>query len=330
MRQFAIHGFAAVAIICALLFAAGCSGPSGKPAVDADLGQPVELALKFAPADSTTYKVVLESGRSVQWEGASPKPGKFQGGRTSNRMEMTFSQQIESVGDQGNAVAKITIKGLKYVVMIKDKVALDFDSSREADRDKPLNSLIGQSYTIEMTPSGQVSKIIDNSDALAAVSSDKTASVLISADAIKQRHTISGLPAAGENQLRTGQEWSNVKSVSFDMMGTKSFERIYTLKEIEQLPGRRVAVVEMEAFPSAAKAKELHKEQSAGLFSQMSDNTQEYGGRLKLDLTEGKVTEYSERMGVEWLFVDPDPENGKPPAALRIGATRLFSIERAE
>ena len=67
MKQFGICGFAAAAVTCILLFAAGCSGPSGKPAVDTQPDQPAELALKFVPADTTTYKVVLEAGKSVRW-----------------------------------------------------------------------------------------------------------------------------------------------------------------------------------------------------------------------------------------------------------------------
>lgn len=342
MKQIGIHGVAATAVVWALFFAAGCRESSDKAAeievepqktIETEIKpqqqeQTAELALKFVSADSTTYKVALETGKSVQWESQAPGPKGFQGGHTSNKMEMTFMQQIESVEGQGNAVAKITVKGLKYVATIKNNVVLDFDSSREADRSNPLNNLIGQSYTIEITPSGQVSKVIDASDALAAAAGDKTAVALLSTDAIKERHTVPALPAAGEHRLRTGDSWSNVTSVSFDMMGSKSYERVYTLGEIDGAAGHKIALVKMEAVPSAENAREAHKEQATDFFSKMFDNTEDYAGRLKLDLTEGKVAEYSEKLVVQWLIVDPNPKKDAPPAALNMAATRLFSIER--
>jgi len=248
----------------------------------------------------------------------------------SSTETMTFSQQIESVDDQGTAVAKITIKELKYVATIKDRIVLDFDSSRETDHGSPLNNLIGRSYAIELTTSGQVSRIVDASDSLAAASADKTAVALLSDDAIRQRHTVAALPAAGENRLHAGENWSNLKSVSFDMMGAKSYERIYTLKEVRNTGDGRVAIAEMEAVPSVANARESHKEPATDAFSKMFDNTGSYTGELKLNLTEGKVVESREELLVEWFIVDPNPKEGQPPAALKMAATRLFGIAKVD
>ena len=344
MKQIAVHGFVVTALVYTLLFASGCTEPSDKAAavkvepqktVETEVrieepGRPAELALKFVPADSTTYKVALEAGKSVKWEGQTPSPKGFKGGHTSNKMEMTFSQQIESVEDQGNAVAKITIKELKYVTTVKNNVVLDFDSSRENDHGHALNNLIGQSYKIEITPSGRVLEVIGTSDALAAAAGDKTAVALLSADAIKRRHAVPALPAPGENQLRAGENWSNIKNVSFDMMGSKSFERVYTLKEVQDAGNRRIAVAEMEAVPSVENVRDLRKEQTTDFFSQMFDNTEDYTGELKLDLTEGKIARYREELVVEWLIVNPNPKKDEPPAALKMGAARLFSIEKID
>ncbi len=352
MKQVGFFSF----IMCVVLFAAGCTEHSGEPvnteaeiektaesrvetqeAAEAEVeeqGPSVRLALKFSPADLTTYKVVMETDKSVQWEGDATKPTGFKGGHTGNKMEMTFAQQIQSVDDQGNATARITIKALKYQVTIKNNVALDFDSLREEDRSSPLSKLIGQSYTIEITPSGEVSMVADTSEALAAVKGDsaanKVAVGLLSADAIKEQHTIRALPAAGENQLRKGGKWSSMKKVSFDLMGMKSYEKVYTLKEIMNMDNRRIVVATMEAHPSAEDAKQLHKEQTAESFSKMFDNTETYTGELKLDLAEGKVEECREELLVEWFIVNPSPKDDEPPAALRMAATRLYSIEKVD
>lgn len=329
MKQIVIYSLSLSVAAGTFLFVGGCPAPTRrKPVVVDQRDESVKLALKFTPGDSTTYKVALETGKSVEWEGQAPRPKGFQGGHTSNEMAMTFSQEIQSVEDQGNAVAKIAIEGLKYVTTIKDNVVLDFDSSRNSDKTHPLNNLIGQSYTIEITSSGEITRIIDTSDALAAASGDKTAAALLSAEAIKQRHSIPALPATGENQLRPGDNWSSIKSVSFDMMGAKSFERIYTLNRIEDAAGHRIALVKMEAVPSVESAKESHKEQTPDLFSKMFDNTQDYTGELKLDLTEGKVSEYGENLVVRWLIVDPNPKKDELPSALKMIATRSFSMEK--
>ncbi len=350
MKQIRIFGFAASFVLCVLLLAAGCTRHAEesvqtkvepqKTATTAkvepeELETAVTLALKFTPADSTTYKVITDTDNSVTWESAdSEKPKGFTGGHTGRKIEITFTQQIQSTDDKGNAVAKITIKQLKYLAKVKSDIRMDFDSSRQQDRQNPLSKLIGQSYTIEITASGQVSKLIDANDARAAVKGDssasKTAVNLLSLEAITQRHMVPALPASDKNQLHTGEDWSSIKSFSFSMMGSKSYEKIYTLKEIKDADNRRIAIARMEAFPSVEYAKKLHKEQTASFFASMSDNTETYTGQLKLDVTEGKIEEYSENLVTEWLIVDPNPKEGERPAALKMTAVRSFSIEKID
>lgn len=338
-RQVKICGFIASVAACVLILIAGCTNlaeETAKTKIEPEEQKPiVKLALKFTPQDSTTYRVIMEAQKSGEWMGALPsKPSAFKGGHTGNRIEMTFNQQIQSTDDEGNAVAKITIKALKYLATVRDNPVQDFDSSKEEDRDSPLSKLIGQSYTIEITASGQVSKVIDTSGAQAAVgdsAAGNTATTLISDNAIKERHTIPALPAADKSQLRTGDNWSSIETFSFDMMGSKSYEKIYTLKEIKDTDGRRVAIAEMKAVPSSEMAEQLHKEQATSFFSKMFDNTETYTGQLKLDLASGKVEKCIEELKSEWLAVDPSAGQGKEkPDALRLTAVRLYSIERID
>jgi len=347
MRQSKVLGFAANIVLCVLLLTAGCTEHAGEPAqtkiepqkttpaeVESD-EQTVKLALKFAPDDSTTYKVTTDNDNSVIWEGAGPdKPKGFTGGHTGRKIEFTFTQQIQSTDDKGNAVAKITIKQLKYLAKVKNDITMDFDSSKQEDRQNPLSKLIGQSYTVEITSSGQVLKLIDANDARAAVkgdsSADRTAASLLSLRAIMERHTIPALPSSDKNQILTGENWSSIKNFSFSMMGAKAYEKIYTLEEIKDTGSRRIAIARMEAVPSAENARELHKEQSASFFANMSDNKETYTGQLKLDLTGGKVEEYRENLTTEWFIVDPSPKENTQPAALKMTAIRSYSIEKID
>ena len=297
----------------------------------------VTLTLKFTPDDVTTYKVATQALKSVLWEGPMPsKPSAFQGGHTSNDIEMTFTQQIQSVDDNGNATARITIKQLRYAAKVRDSVVLDFDSSSQQGQDSPLAKLIGQSYTIEITPSGQVSKVVDVSEVQAAVKGNtkahRTAMNLISADVIEQRHTIPALPPSERNQVSVGESWNNLKTFNFGMMGSKTYERVYELEEIKDPDGERIAITEMNAVPSSEGAAELHKDQPGGFLSKLFDNTEEYSGQLKLDLTAGKVDNYVEKLRSEWLAVDPESaqDDDKAPAALRMTAVRAHQIERID
>jgi len=347
-----------VIVICSMLLTAGCAREAKetakpqikpeeeKPKVVAEEAKPevkpgkekpaVELALKFVAGDSTTYKSTIQAQRSIRWEGPLPNEGAFKGGQTSSSVEITFARQIQSVEDNGNAVAKITIEALKYLSIIKDNPALDFDSSRAKDQSHFLAKLIGQSYTIEITPAGQVSKVIDVSQAQAALrgvsSADKTALALLSPDAIKERHTIPAMPAADKKRLRTGDNWNGLKTFSFGLMGSKSYERIYTLKEVKQAGSRRVAVVEMKAAPTTEMAEQLHQQQTVSSFSKMFDNTETFTGQLQLDLNTGKVGNCFEKLESEWIAVEPmaGQQTDKEPAVLKMTAVRLYRLEKTD
>ena len=339
MRRSTILIFTANIFLCILFVMAGCTKPSEKSARTKvkfeEQKQTVKLALKFVPNDSTTYKVIKDADNSLTWESPDAnKPKGFTGGHTGSKSEITFTQQIQSVDDEGNAVAKITIKQLRYLRTVKNEVTIDFDSSRQQDQQEPLSKLIGLSYTMEMTESGEVSKIIDANDARAAVigseTADKMAASFLSDEAIMERHEIPALPEKDKNQLRAGNDWSLIKSFFFTMMGTKTYEKIFTLKEVEDVDNHRIAIAQMQAVPSAERARELNEEQSASFFANMSDNTETYTGELKLDLTNGKIEEYREKLNTEWLIVDPNPKEGELPAALKIGAVRSYSIEKID
>ena len=361
MSQARICGFAACAVICVLLLTAGCGDSTRETAttkikpqdtpqtwvepeetteaeVEPEEQKPtVKLALKFTPEDLTAYKVTTETEQSVIWEGPETnRPKSFIGGHSGNRIEMTFTRRIQSVDDQGKAVAEITIKGLKYLSKVRDNIVLDFDNSREKDQNNPLGKLIGQSYTIEITASGQVSNVIDVSSARTTVegsaSANQRAAQLLSTKVINEQHSIPALPGSQKNQLQTGENWSNIKTFSFGPLGSKSYEKIYELKEIKDADERRTAIVEMSVVPSSEKAMEMHKEQAIGFFSQMFDNPVEiYTGQLKFNLTAGKIEQYFEEYRSEWVAVDQfTSKENKEPDTLRMGAIRLYRFERID
>lgn len=311
-RQTNFYDFIAIAVTCSLFLIAGCAQTSN-------------LTLKFAPQDLTTYKVTTQSEMSLKFEGPTLDKNEFKDSRNQNIIEMTFTQQVLNTDDKGNAVVEVTIKELKCLSIYRDKTTLDFDSAREKDRDDPLGKLVGQSYTIEMTPSGQVSKVIDANDARAAVSGNRPAA-LLSAKVIKERHTVTALPATHKEKLRIGDNWSSVKIFPFPIIGSRAYDRIYTLKQIKTTKGRKFAIIEMNAIPSAEMAKQLHTD------SELFDNTEIYTGELKLDLTNGKVEKYCEELQSEWVILDPSVTvtDDEEASAVKMGAIRSYCIEKID
>jgi hypothetical protein len=308
-----------------------------KPKVVVEEGPPIELALKYTPNDSTTYKYTAEAKRGIKWEGPLSKESAFQGGTTSSRIEMTFTQQIQSTDEKGNAVAKITIKSLKHLSIIRDNPAMDFDSSREKDKDNALMKLIGQSYTIEITPAGRATRVIDANQAQAAVKgatpTTKTAVAMLTTQAITERHSIPAMPAEEKNKLRKGENWTSLKSFSFGLMGSKNYQRIYTLKDVTEEDHRRIALVEMKANPTSEMAQKMHKEKAIGDFSKMFENTETYKGRLEVDLNAGKIEKCIETLESEWIAVEPmvgQKDENKEPAVLTMTANRLYSLEKID
>ena len=102
----------ASAVICLLLLITGCAPHAekiAKPEPEPQMPEAVTLALKFTPQDSTTYRLTTEKQQTLKFEGSLTANADFKGGHNSNKMEMTFTQQIQSIDDSGNAVAKITI-----------------------------------------------------------------------------------------------------------------------------------------------------------------------------------------------------------------------------
>jgi hypothetical protein len=272
------------------------------------------------------YRVIMEGQRKVKWEGAVPDKPSFQDGENISKAEMTFTQKIQSVTASGNTVALITIDRLKYVSSIKETKILDFDSSRPEDANAPMAKLIGQSYTIEITPSGEVAKVIDVNSALAAVKGDspaqRTAMRLLEPEVIKERHGTACLPA-DKTQLKVGDSWKNVKTFSFGWMGPVAYERIY---KIESIVDHKAAAT-MEAVPAAEP-----NNQSSNRIAKGFDHKGRYWGQLQFDTADGQILRYSETLEEEWLAAKPSEEQGREeePTALTMSASRFYSIEKIE
>jgi hypothetical protein len=319
-----------------MLMGGGCaSGDRPAPTVSTqpqadESKSAVDLTLRLTPKATAIYRATVEQEKSVAWQGAeSTKPAGFEDGRTDNRIEMTFEQEVQSVDATGDAVVRITIQALKYSNHIHNRLVADFDSAKPASQSNPLVKLIGQSYTIKLSRRGEVLEIVDAAQARSVIPADSpaysVAQRLLSDDGIRDRHMLPPLAALTGEQVRPGQSWTSVKSFSFSMMGSKSFERVYTLRKVSRGDDGPVAVVEMEAIPAAGQTP---GSQAATPLVASLDTTSDYDGRFVLELANGRVREYSEQMRTEWLMLSPEAAQGKAdPSAVKMRANWLWRLE---
>ena len=269
----------------------------------------VVLKLKFTPGDSTVYKLTEETERTLDLK----IDGNSESNKTKKTIEITFRQEIESVDRKGNASAKITIEKLKYSSVSRNKVGIDFDSSRKKDLLEPMAKLIGQSYSIMISPKGEVVKVIEADKIREITKSAKVSKVhkypsksnttgkteyeyrvvessftdnkaltwfIGHDDFIKELHESLLLP--GNQKLKIGKSWDATKKLSIP---PDSSEKIYILQKVENENNHQVAIAEMNNVNPPNNG-----------IGEMPPLTKKVSlkGYLKIDLDEGKIIKFKE------------------------------------
>ncbi|MEN8126747.1 MAG: DUF6263 family protein [Planctomycetota bacterium] len=297
-----------------VLFLSGC-GPSAN------------LSLKFSPEDTTTYKATTEVIKDYRFE--QPNLNKLREEQTRTLIGMEFAQTIQSVDENGNATAQITVKQLKVDITNKNESQLSFDSQNGKDKNAPMAKLLGQSYTIEITPAGQV-KALDTKDALAAVTSvyeKKIAKGILAPKAIADRHGIAALPKDEARKLSVKSSWSEVVPSPKGLLAPKSYEKTYTLTKIKN----NIATVQMAAGESAEPVKgDSQTSAGMGMFAKMFDNKDDYTGSMQIDLGTGQVLKSEETL-ISSYVAQEMPESGDPekgPDTLTMRFTNRIQLEK--
>ena len=326
-----------VGVFC-VIFAWGCAPQAGlepgKKTAKFPRPGSIKAALKPVAGQQNSYKVTTYARRNIKWQGSVPKKEAFEESSTEEQVEIGLTQHIQSVDPNGKAVAKVTIDSLKYLSVVKNRTNIDFDSSRQSDANSPLAKLIGQSYTIAFGPDNYVSSVLDLTQAQSLVSgrtaADRAGQNILSAEAIMERQMALMLPQTGEEYLKPKDKWSRVKTFSFGMMGAKSYEKIYTLKETRTADGHQIAVIDMNAIPTSETEQGYSSPQAKTDFPKMFDTNDTYTGDGVVDLTAGCIVGYRENLQASWITAFPPDAKSDPnePVVLRMTATRNYSLEK--
>ena len=343
--------------ICCIVIVCGCAQQGGKPSVEPKKqiheavktapqqavrpeakpkSTAVKIELKPTPGEQTSYKITTDASRSIKWQGPVPANSAFEETSNEERVEMAVTQRVQSVDTDGRVIVKVTIDGLKCLSIVKNKPVVDFDSTRPSDSNVSLARLTGQSYTLEVEPNNQVSSVLDLNSITTELSghtvADRVGRNMFSPESIKERHSTLLLPQSGGERLKPGDKWSRIKTISFGLMGIKSYEKVYTLKSIPDAAGHKVVVVDMNAIPTSEIEEKYREQQSGTDFLKMFDTSETYTGTGDIDLTAGRINNYRENLQASWVAALP-PKAGaaadsNEPVVLRMTASRVYNLEK--
>lgn len=302
-----------------LVLATGC-GPSAN------------LSLQFSPQSSESYEIVTEATKDFRFE--QPTAEKLREEQTTTVIRMGFTQTITDVDNKGVATADVMIDSLSVHMTNKNEERLSFDSDKEADRSNPLYRLIGQRYTVQISPEGKVVGF-ESSAARRAVTGGfeaRLAERLVNEEGIRERHEIPALWGFGDS-ANLKQSWSQMVPSPPGLLAPKNYQKVYTLTGIETRDGQKVAVVEMNATESAeAVAAQTASAAGMGVFAKMFDSQDDYTGRLLLNVETGKVLEYNEALVATYLAheMPPNAPAEKGPDTLTMRFTNRIFIKKVQ
>jgi hypothetical protein len=291
-----------------------------------------EMKLTPAAKSVTTYKVVTGSSKDYQF--IQPSINKTKERHTGGDVVMVFTQEIESVDSQGNAVANITIKQLRHTSTDSQGKEVVFDSENESDKTSPLAKLVGASYKIKFSPKGSV-EVVDAAAARAIVkggADEKMAARILSDEEIARRHQVMAFLDA-KGTYKKGDKWSSLSASPAGMLRSKTFEKVYTLTDIKNENGQIIATIEMNAVPSSKRVEgTAEKDGGMGMFANMFDEKDEYTGKMLVNLTTGQIKTYHETLKAQWLAAESSEEqkSDKGPDQLTMGFTYKYSIEKVD
>jgi len=316
-------------LVSALVVITGCTPSEKKAVVKAPEAPTVDLALKFADGQTAVYKVGMETWRTAKFEGPElSKEPKLKSGRTGQELQMVCAQEIASVHADGSAVAKITIKELKYSSEATSEVTNTFDSTNEADKAKPFAKLIGQTYTMKLMPDGKA-EVVDFAALRSAITEGSAKDLvagLFSDKELAKLHTVEALPESATQKV--GSTWSRIEPSPRGMMDAKNFEKVYTLMGVDN----GVAVVEMKAVPSTKPLDSTEMNSQAmmtSMFKNMMESKDNFTGKLLLG-TDGTLNSYVETLDAQWFATDPAAKSGTEPDKITMGFLQKHSIKKVD
>lgn len=326
------------ALVLCLLCVAGCSGPDSQTPVPTSVEPvsvepaqvtPIPLTLSYVVGQTAAYRLSSETTRSVTFEGIAADDetlGMYDSAITGRLSDLTWTQTVQEVDPNGQALLLIEISDLAYRGYLMGDSSVDYDSARSENAPTALADLIGLSYRIRIDGKGRVTEVIGQAEAVAGLDEAKTqfniAKNLLSVSVIKARHTIKALNTAPDRVTSEGS-WTSTDAFQFGRLGGKQFDKTYVCQTGQ---GNR-SVVEISLANFKAVDKSVSSLNTPTLPFTSED---QFTGALTLDSRSGQVEKYRESLEINWVFVDAASANEAQPRTGRMTARQAFLLERKD
>lgn len=299
--------------VCTAIILTGCGGPAGS------------MKMQFAPGEKTAYESTVLIIKDFRFE--QPNLDKLREEQTKNEIVIGYDQAIEAVAADGSATARITLNSLRVDIVNKNEQKFAFDSAKEDSKSSPFTALLGQSYTIQLTPDGKASPV-DLQAVRAAVKDGyekRVADSLLDDKAVVERHSIAALPQE-KVKADAKSSWTETAASPPGLLVPKNYAKTYTIKDVQD----DVALVEMTASESGAAAEGASGAGGIGMFAKMFDNEDVFTGTMKINVMTGEVLASEETL-VSTYIAQETPENGDPakgPDTLTMRFTNKNKLEK--
>jgi hypothetical protein len=321
-----IHRCTILCVLVAGAFLAGCSSVS-TPQEPADSTGPVNLRLHFHPGQLVSYRLTQESIKRVLWEGIpADRAADMRSGTTRNHLEIVYTQRVIAVDANGLAEIDIRIDHLAVQNIMADMKKLDFDSRRRGDENHALMAMVGGHYRVFISPQGLATQVTEIDSLCKKVTGDsvvmQAAKQIMNAPVARKRHSILALAYNNRPERQPGDTWQAHAVESFDQMGRRSFNKVYTLEDAE--PGAR-AVITLEGELSSHHADPQPQNPMISGF----DSSESYTGRTEVDLERARVHLSEESLEVVWRIAGFPGESleTEDPIRTTITAQRSYRLE---
>lgn len=340
-------------VLVEMILGIGLLGCSPLPRQDADpelpaiMAEPNEAAaqsekvtfsLEFESGTKTRYRVITETIMAMERpetavkDNASTAPYP----KVSESSEVVFTQEmLGPVPENPNTViALVTIEQVSYVRTSPGQSDLAFDSQESTGQNSPFAKLVGQTYTIEISPLGYVPGVFNLRPARLAVRGSTPAHAaaldLLSPPAIFPRHGSFSLPGPDVRYLAVGDRWQGVQQATLkapgtnmDRLGTHRFDKIYQLENVEQRPVGTVAVVVFVGSPRPRRTPD-------GRLVEVPFLSCSYVGGGEFNLDAGRVESYLEHLEVRMPFTGTGSPPAEGPEGHVVIAQRFCRVQRLD
>ncbi|NQV33311.1 MAG: hypothetical protein HQ515_11510 [Phycisphaeraceae bacterium] len=287
------------------------------------------LTLVYEVGQTATYCLSSETTKSVRFEGIRPDDNvlaALDSAFTGRLTDVTWTQTVQAVDPNGQALVLIKIVGLNYQSYVKGDSVLDYDSTRAQNKATTLKDLIGLVYRIRVDVKGQVVQVLDADEALKKLTQGKahfnSAADLVSEKVIRARHTVKPLNGAPDQAMKH-DTWTSAESFLFGSLGGKGFKKTYVC----QGAGKDSSLVEISMTGSESVDKSVSSVSTPRL-PLTSEN--QFTGTLTLDTRTGQIKMYRESLEVTWSLVYPASVAEAQPHKSHMTARQAFLLERKE